>query len=229
MASIEYELSHKIFEDDDMELLRPLISYEESDSASLDRIAELLMLSGFSPEHAMYMCIPPSWEDSDFDSRTKAFFEYQSFLMKPWDGPAAIAFTYDDVVGAHLDRNGLRPIRYLITEDGILVLGSETGMVDLEGRVVKEKGRLGPGDMLSVNLTKGAVSFTDEIINKLAVQKPYGDWIDRFLFRVKRRLIKVPDIDPDTKRKQIAFGYTSEEIQTSIKEMAETAKEMTFS
>jgi len=240
ITSIEQELQHKIF-GNDKEIIRPLISFEESDSASLDKIVELLMLSGFSPEHAVNMCVPPAWECCDFSddgllSKAEAFFEYKSFLMKPWDGPAAIVFTDGNTVGAHMDRNGLRPLRYTLTEDGILVLGSEAGIIDLvgdpmrqKGRSIKEKGRLGPGDTISVNLTKGNVRYTEEIIQELSEKKPYKKWIDKFLLRVVQGNVKIPDSTSDLTRKQIAFGYTSEEIQISIREMAEKAKEATFS
>ncbi len=228
MATIEHELGHDLF-GIDRDLLSPLVSSEESDSASLDRLLELLILSGFSPEHAITMCIPPAWENSDLGGEEKAFFEYQSFLMKPWDGPAAIAFTDGDMVIAHLDRNGLRPLRYTMTEDGIMVLGSEVGMVNLEGRMIKEKGRLGPGDTISVHPIEGTIQYTDEIVRELAKRRPHREWIERFLFRVKETNIGIPGIEPDLKRKQIAFGYSSEEIRTSIKAMAETGKELIFS
>ena len=176
MASMEHEIRHEL-SGPDRETITPLISFEESDSASLDRIIELLMLSGFSPEHAITMCVPPALECCDFSEEERreieAFFEYQSFLMKPWDGPAALVFTDGDIIGAHLDRNGLRPLRYLITEDGILLLGSEAGMVDLGERSIMEKGRLGPGETLSVNTIKGSVRFTQEILKELSEQKPY--------------------------------------------------------
>jgi glutamate synthase (NADPH/NADH) large chain len=228
MVTMEQETRHEIFGDDD-ELIRPLLSMEESDSSSLDRIVELLMLAGYSPEHAITLCVPPAWENAELNEQEKAFLEYQSFLMKPWDGPAAIAFTSGDTIGAHLDRNGLRPLRYLLTEDGIIVLGSETGMVDIGGRRIKNKGRLGPGDTLSVNMSRGEVRFTDEILKELSGQRSYREWTDRSLYRVRERTFEAPQVDRDLTRKQVAFGYTSEEIRTSLREMAEKGKEMTFS
>lgn len=232
MASMEHEIRHEL-SGSDRETITPLISFEESDSASLDRIIELLMLSGFSPEHTITMCVPPALECCDFTEEERreieAFFEYQSFLMKPWDGPAALVFTDGDTIGAHLDRNGLRPLRYLITEDGILLLGSEAGMVDLGERSIREKGRLGPGETLSVNTIKGSLRFTQEILRELSRQKPYKNWIDSSLVRLKKKGKAIPDPIPDTARKQIAFGYTSEEIQTSLREMAQSGKEMTYS
>ncbi|HCL82241.1 MAG TPA: glutamate synthase large subunit [Nitrospiraceae bacterium] len=227
MATIEHEIRHGIFGDDN-ELLVPLVSLEESDSSSLDRIVELLMLSGFSPEHAIFMCIPPVWEDSGLNADARAFFEYQSLLMKPWDGPAAVVLTDGEKIVAHLDRNGLRPLRYSLTEDGIFIAGSEAGMIELEGKTIKEKGRLGPGDIISVDITNGALKFTGDIINELSGRKPYKDWIDGFLFGLKED-VALPVPEPEIIRKQIAFGYTSEEIQNSIKYAAASGREMTFS
>lgn len=226
MASMQHDISHEAFGDNN-DLLRPLVSLEESDSASLDRIVELLMLAGFSPEHAVNMCIPPAWENASMTDEKKAFFEFQSLLMKPWDGPAALVFTDGFTVGAHLDRNGLRPLRYTVTDDGHMVLGSETGMVDLGNRPVIKKGRLGPGDTLSVDLRTGRLRYTDEIIEQLAKQRPYGVWLDN-LYRPKEKDVSISD-KGDILSSQIAFGYTSEEINTSLKEMAEKGRELTYS
>jgi glutamate synthase (NADPH/NADH) large chain len=227
MVSIEHEIQDAL-SNLDGEKITPLVSFEESDSASLDRILELLMLSGFSPEHAVSMCVPPALECCDFDETTRrrveAFFEYQSFLMKPWDGPAAIVFTDGDTVGAHLDRNGLRPLRYTRTEDDIFILGSETGMVDLGEIRIKERGRLGPGETISIKTGKGSLRFTHEILKELSEKKPYGEWIDRFLLKIEETEIRTPVYPPDITRKQAAFGYTEEEIQTSLKEMAQSGK-----
>jgi len=235
MASIEPEARHASFETVfDKEITRPLISFDESDSASLDRIMELLILSGFPPEHAINMCIPPVTGCYEFtgeqeEREIEAFFEYQSFLMKPWDGPAAIVFTDGDSAGMHLDRNGLRPLRYLVTEDGIIVAGSETGMVDLEGRAIIEKGRLGPGETVSIDLRQGRLRFTREILRELSKKKHYREWVDTSRIKIAPGEFLVPESSPDIARVQIAFGYTTEEIQTSIKEMARSGKEMTFS
>ncbi|WP_448588362.1 glutamate synthase large subunit [Thermocrinis sp.] len=232
MMALQHELEHELF-GDRISLVKPLVSHQESDSASLDRVFELLVLAGFSPEHAINMLIPPAWESVPWLSdEVIKFFEYQSLLMKPWDGPAAIAFTNGDVIGAHLDRNGLRPSRYILTEDGILVLGSEVGMVDLGERKVKEKGRLGPGDTLLVDPKEGKIEKTDEILQRLAKQKPYGEWLERYLVRlrdmVKEESFEVKESE-DLLRKQIAFGYTQEEIKNVLAYMAKEGKELTFS
>lgn len=233
MRALEQELQHEVF-GDNIKLVRPLVYNDESDSASLDRVFELLLLVGYSPEHAINMLIPPAWEGMPWLSKEiKDFFEYQSLLMKPWDGPASIAFTDGKKIGAHLDRNGLRPARYVLTEDGILVLGSEVGMVDLGDRKVLKKGRLGPGDTLVVDLSKGEVKETEEILKELASQKPYGEWLEKHLVRlwkiIKDYSIPEPKDDPDRIRKLVAFGYTQEEIKHILAPMAEEGKEITFS
>ena len=233
ISSIEPDVRHEIFRND-QEIIKPILSGEESDSASLDKIIELLMFSGFSLEHAVNLCIPPAWECCDFREEEQlrkagAFFEFQSFLMKPWDGPAAVVLTDGDTVCAHLDRNGLRPLRYTLTEDGIMVLGSETGIIELEGRPIKKKDRLGPGDTLSVDLARGQIRYTHDIITRLAEQNPYSEWTKRFLVKLQDEQVPVPAVQPDITGKQIAFGYSSEEINVSLKEMAQKAKEPTYS
>ena len=233
MRALQHELEHEVL-GDRKELIKPLVSCDESDSASLDRVFELLCLVGFSPEHAINMLIPPAWEHvPELSDEVKAFFEYQSLLMKPWDGPAAIAFVYGDKIGAHLDRNGLRPARYILTEDGVLVLGSEVGMIDLGDRKIKEKGRLGPGDTIVVDMKKAEVKKTYEVLEELARQKPYREWIDSHLLRLseltKDKCLCEPLEDPERVRKQIAFGWTEEEIKNVLQYMAQTGKEPTFS
>ncbi|MCS7284504.1 MAG: glutamate synthase subunit alpha, partial [Hydrogenobacter thermophilus] len=233
MLALQSELEHEIF-GDNIKLIKPLVSYDESDSASLDKVFELLCLVGYSPEHAINMLIPPAWEKvPDMSQEVRDFFEYQSLLMKPWDGPASVAFTDGKTIGAHLDRNGLRPARYILTEDGILVLGSEVGMIDLSGRKIKKKGRLGPGDTLSVDLQKGTVRETQDILRELSSKKPYGEWLRKHLLRLsdilKEHTIPEPAEDKERLRKQIFFGYTQEEIKHVISYMAQEGKELTFS
>ncbi|MCS7171726.1 MAG: glutamate synthase large subunit, partial [Aquificaceae bacterium] len=233
MRALEHELEHELF-GDGTKLIRPLVSYEESDSASLDRVFELLVLVGYSPEHAINMLIPPAWEGVPWLSKeVKEFFEFQSLLMKPWDGPASIAFTDGLKIGAHLDRNGLRPARYVLTEDGILVLGSEVGMVNLGERRILKKGRLGPGDTLVVDLSEGKVKETEEILLELSSQKPYGEWLERHLVRLSQ-IVKdyaLPNSyeEQELFRKLVAFGYSQEEIKNVLAPMAEEGKEITFS
>ncbi|MFO0753756.1 MAG: glutamate synthase large subunit [Thermodesulfovibrionales bacterium] len=228
MLSLEHEIRHELL-GDDAQLLSPLVSSEESDSASLDRIVELLILSGLSAAHAVNRCVPPAWEHAPLSERARAFFQYQSFLMRPWDGPAALVFSDGDTVGAHLDRNGLRPLRYTVTGDGFLIVGSETGMIDFGERAVREKGRLGPGDTLLVDFTEGRVRHTEEIVEELARQKPYHEWIREHLVWIKGGAVPAPRLDGELQRQQAAFGYTEEELRNQLRVMAETGREMTFS
>ncbi|NPA32348.1 MAG: glutamate synthase subunit alpha, partial [Aquificae bacterium] len=232
MLTLQHELTHELLKGRE-ELIKPLVSHEESDSASLDKVFELLCLVGYKPEHAMYMLIPPAWEAvPELSPEVRAFLEYESLLMKPWDGPAAIAFTDGKTIGAHLDRNGLRPARYVITEDGLVVLGSEVGMVELGNRKILEKGRLGPGDTLIVEIGKGKIKKTKEILEELANSKPYKEWIEKNLLRLseieKKYKLQKPKEDPERIRKLVAFGWTEEEIKNPIKYMAENGNEMTW-
>ena len=226
LTALEHEVGHAVFQEWN-ELLRPLVDPAESDSASLDRVVELLILSGCRPEHALLMCIPAAWEHFDLNDEEKAFFEYHSLLMRPWDGPAATVFTDGRTVGAHLDRNGLRPLRYVLTGDGLLVLGSEIGMIDLGNRSITEKGRLGPGEIISADLA-GRVRYTREIVKDLAGQKPYREWLEKHLVRIPDRTVAISSPD-DLTRVQIAFGFTREEIETQIREMAAVGSELIFS
>ncbi len=228
MAALEHEIQHEIF-GEQADTLRPLIDPDESDSASLDRIVELLVLSGYSPEHAVMTCIPPIWEQSELEPDEQAFFEFHSLLMRAWDGPAAVVFTDGDIIGAHLDRNGLRPLRYILTKDGLLILGSETGMVDLGQRRVREKGRLGPGEIVSVHLKTGVVRTTADIVRYLASRKPYRIWLEKHRLEVPPRPERDPEADAGITSTQTAFGYTSEEISLQLREMASTGSELVFS
>ncbi|RLG10327.1 glutamate synthase subunit alpha, partial [Candidatus Pacearchaeota archaeon] len=232
ILALENELQHELF-GKKIDLVKPLISFEESDSSSIDRVFELLCLTGYSTAHAINMLIPPAWESvPDMPEEARLFFEFQTFMMQPWDGPAAIAFTDGETIGAHLDRNGLRPCRYIITEDGIIVLGSEVGMIDLTGRKIKEKGRLGPGDSILVDLNKKVVKKTEEILNELSHSKPYRDWIEKNLVRlshlIKKNKILAPPEDKERIKKQIVFGYSKEELKNILAYMANEGKELTF-
>ncbi|NPB05108.1 MAG: glutamate synthase subunit alpha, partial [Aquificae bacterium] len=239
MDTLQHELEHEVF-GEYSEWLKPVVRHDESDTASLDKVFELLMFAGFEPEHAINMLIPPAWEnDPEMPEEVKKFFEYQALLMKPWDGPAAVAFT-DGVnkIGAHLDRNGLRPERFVLTEDGLLIVGSEVGMVELDERRVVERGRLGPGDTLVVDLREGEIKKTEEILRELAEKKPYGEWIDKFLVRLsdlevkKKKRFRAEDYSEDGEtltRKLVAFNYSKEELEEVIKHQAETGHIYTYS
>lgn len=231
--SIENEIDLKTLGIEDR-IIKPLVSHNESDSLSLERIVELLVLAGVSIEHAVNMCVPPVVECCDLiadpANRDKhAFFEYEALRMRPWDGPAAIVFTDGDIVGAHLDRNGMRPLRYTHVEGGLFILGSEAGMINAGGNTIIEKGRLGPGDTITVNFKRSKINKTADILHELAKTKPYARWIEKSLIRLKADSPEIITTCPDILEKQIAFGYTSEELYKSLKEMAVTSHELIYS
>jgi len=229
ILALQEELSHPAFKER-IDLVKPLVYWDESDSASIDRVFELLCLGGYKPSHAINMLIPPAWESvPDMPEEFRAFFEFQFFMMQPWDGPAAIAYTDGKVIGAHLDRNGLRPCRYILTEDGTLVLGSEVGMIDISDKKVKEKGRLGPGDSLEVDFEKGKVKKTEEILKELSESKPYRSWIEKNVLRIKGNKVFFLDVKEEKlTRWMVTFGYTQEELDKVVGFMAKEGREPTF-
>ncbi len=226
MSAREAELQAD-FWGEDIDLLKPIIQPGGSDSASLDNALEALVMSGRSILHAMQMLVPPAWRSNkNISPELAAFYEYHSCFNEPWDGPAALVFSDGLTVGASLDRNGLRPARYKLTEDGIFCLGSEVGMTEVDDAKVIEKGRLGPGEMIAVDTVTGKLLRDADIKAQLAAARPYGKWLDENLIRlsslVARDAIAEPagelDILGLTER-QIAFGYTSEELDVILKPM----------
>ncbi|MDE6907210.1 MAG: glutamate synthase subunit alpha, partial [Lachnospiraceae bacterium] len=203
----------------------PVVNVSGSDSAMLDNTLEFLMMSGMELPLAMMITIPEPWANNDTMSQEKKdFYQYYATMMEPWDGPASIVFSDGDLIGAVLDRNGLRPSRYYITEDGYLILSSEVGVLNIEPAKIVSKERLHPGKMLLVDTAQGRVIDDNELKEKYAVSQPYGEWLDRYL--VKLRDLKIPNIrvreysQEELARMQKAFGYTYEEYQTSIRQMA---------
>ncbi|MEM7457585.1 MAG: glutamate synthase large subunit, partial [Planctomycetota bacterium] len=216
-------------------LIQRLFNFNDSDSASLDNALELLTLSGRSLVHAMSMLIPPAWETDPRITRTQRdFYEFHSCFSEPWDGPAAVAMTDGRVAAACLDRNGLRPARYKLTKDNILILGSEVGSDRIaESRVVR-KGRLGPGEMIAVDTDSKQLLLNEEIKTRLAEQQPYGRWLQESRIRVELtptgEVHEFHEMDPvDFRRHQVSAGLTREEIQMGIKNMAVEGREPTFS
>src|SRR5208282_3279826 len=162
----------------DLKKTFPVITPGGSDSAALDNAVELLTLSGRSLPHVMAMLMPEAWDaDDTMPDEKRAFYEYHASLMEPWDGPAAVAFTDGRVIGATLDRNGLRPARYLVTKDGLLIMASETGVLPVKPEEVKYKGRLQPGKMLLVDTTERRVIPDEELKERLWSRQPYGEWL----------------------------------------------------
>ncbi|MCX7622203.1 MAG: glutamate synthase large subunit, partial [Thermomicrobium sp.] len=232
MRAREPELSSPLWGDRLAELL-PLIDPDGSDSMSLDQVLELLELSGRDIVHAVAMLIPEAWEHmDDLSPEIRAFFDYHAGLMEPWDGPAAIAFTDGRVAGAVLDRNGLRPARYSITEDGLVVLASETGVIDLTGRRVVERGRLGPGQMLVADTATGTVYCNREIKQLLAARRPYGDWLAQHRLQLSPGAMQPNGQELDESawlQRQVAFGFTAEDQRLVVQPMAVENKEPLWS
>jgi glutamate synthase (NADPH) large chain len=213
----------------DLGKIWPLIYPGQSDSASFDNALELLVMSGYSVAHAMMMMIPEAWENhSLMDAARRAFYEYHAAMMEPWDGPASIAFTDGRQIGATLDRNGLRPSRYIVTEDDLVIMGSECGCLPVpEERIVK-KWRLQPGKMFLVDLEKGRIVDDKELKDALASAKPYADWIERI--RVKLDELPAPSEEREAPAaalldRQQAFAYTQEDIRFLMMPMALNGEE----
>ena len=213
----------------DLDKIWPLIYEGQSDSASFDNALELLVMSGYSVAHAMMMMIPEAWENHALmDPSRRAFYEYHAAMMEPWDGPASIAFTDGRQIGATLDRNGLRPSRYIVTDDGLVIMASEVGVLPVpEERIVK-KWRLQPGKMFLVDLEKGRIIDDKELKDSLASARPYAEWIERI--RIKLDALPAPKEKREPAReslldRQQAFGYTQEDVKFLMLPMAESAHE----
>ncbi len=248
MRAREPALSSPIW-GDAMDALRPIVWEAGSDSASLDNVLELLELSGRDVLHAMMMLVPSAWENmDDMDPRVRAFYRYHACLTEPWDGPAALSFTDGVVAGAVLDRNGLRPSRYKIDEDGLVVAASEVGVFDMDDARVVEKGRLGPGQMLAVDTAGHRVLRDAELKREIAERRPYGDWVNQSIttlgtlpapassngtaahsangHRADPVLGPPSSVLTDT---QLAFGYTAEEVKFVVGPMGAEGKDPVWS
>jgi glutamate synthase (ferredoxin) len=214
---------------DDIQKIMPVIDESGSDSSMFDNALELLVLSGRSLPHAVMMMIPEPWGgDPSMSPEKRAFYEYHSCLMEPWDGPASIAFTDGVRIGAVLDRNGLRPSRYYVTKDGLVIMASEVGVLDVEPERVEHKGRLQPGRMFLVDLEQGRIIGDDELKHKIATEKPYAEWLRDNLVSLEE-LPEGPsphEADHDTVlQRQQAFGYTTEDLRILMAPMAQDGNE----
>ncbi len=212
----------------DLERLFPICTPGASDSASFDEVLELLHMGGRSLPHAVLMMIPEAWENhTEMDAHRKAFYEFHSALMEPWDGPACVVFTDGTQVGAVLDRNGLRPSRYWVTDDGLVVLASEVGVLELDPATVVRKGRLQPGRMFLIDTEEHRIIEDEEIKTTLAAEHPYGEWLHAGLIKlgdIADREHIVHSHASVTRRQQI-FGYTEEELRILLTPMANTGME----
>ena len=215
----------------DLPKLYPIVYDGQSDTATFDNCLELLVMSGYSLAHAMMIMIPEAWEQHpEMDETRRAFYEYHAAMMEPWDGPAAVAFTDGRQIGATLDRNGLRPARYVITDDDMVILASEAGTLPIpEHRIIK-KWRLQPGKMLLIDLEQGRIIDDAEIKSQLAFSRPYRQWIERL--RIKLETLPVPHLTNPTPEpsaslldRQQAFGWTQEDYKFVLEPMATTGEE----
>ena len=213
---------------EDLDKLWPLIAENQSDSACFDNCLELLVAGGYSLPHAMMMLIPEAWNNNALmDDNRRAFYEYHAALMEPWDGPAAVAFTDGNMIGATLDRNGLRPARYLVTDDDIVMMASEMGVLTFPQEKIVKKWRLQPGKMLLIDMVQGRIIDDSELKNALANAKPYQAWIEKSRFL----LSDLPEKDTSFEAKeslldtQQAFGYTQEDIKFILQPMIANGEE----
>ncbi len=230
LKAVEQRFISTLFSHEEMEMLLPIVSGQQSDSACLDNMIELLLLCGRSLPHVMMMLIPEAWDgNDDMDAVKKAFYEFHASIMEPWDGPASISFTDGKIIGATLDRNGLRPSRYCVTTDDRVIMASETGALPVDEKLIKEKGRLQPGKMFVVDMEQGRIISDNELKHNICGQKPYGDYLNQYKIRLEE--IDEPRVafthlsDASILKYQKAFGYSTEDIDTILKPMALDAKE----
>ncbi|MGH3357942.1 MAG: glutamate synthase central domain-containing protein, partial [Nocardioidaceae bacterium] len=212
----------------DLNRLYPICNPDGSDSASFDEVLELLHLGGRSLPHSVMMMIPEAWENNaDMDPRRRAFYEFHSAVMEPWDGPACVVFTDGNQIGAVLDRNGLRPGRFWVTDDGLVVLASETGVLDLDPASIVRKGRLEPGRMFLADLSQHRIVEDDEIKRDLATAQPYDEWLYSGLIRFEDLPERehIVHTHASVKRRQQLFGYTEEELRILVAPMAQSGAE----
>jgi glutamate synthase (ferredoxin) len=229
MRAREALFASELYEPGDVEKLKPVIREGLSDSACLDNALELLVRSGYPLAHAMIMLIPEAWENNESMSQaTKDFYKFQSCLMEPWDGPASVVFTDGKSIGAVLDRNGLRPSRYIVTDDDRVIMASEVGALEIAPERIVAKGRLEPGKMFLIDLEEGRIVGDDELKERLAAARPYGKWLRQHMVSLADLPAApyVPGPDHQTLlQRQIAFGYTLEDLKYIIGPMGEAGEE----
>jgi glutamate synthase (NADPH) large chain len=226
MSSRQSQLASPVL--GDLRDIFPIVTDGGSDSASFDEVVELLELSGRSLPHAIMMMVPEAWEnDAAMDPMRRDFYRFHSSLMEPWDGPAALAFSDGTIAGATLDRNGLRPGRYLVTDEGLVVLASEIGVFDIDPAKVVRKGRLQPGRMFLVDTDAGRIIEDDEIKNEMASLQPWGTWSrdNEIVLEELPWREHIIHTAPSVQRRQKTFGYTEEEVRVLITPMAQAGAE----
>ncbi len=219
---------------DDLQKIWPLIYPGQSDSAAFDNALELLVMSGYSMAHAVMMMIPEAWEShTHMDERRRAFYEYHAAMMEPWDGPAAVAFTDGRQIGATLDRNGLRPARYLVTDDDLVVMASESGVLPIPDSKIVKKWRLQPGKMFLIDMEQGRIIDDKELKESLASARPYAEWLSRINIKLDGleapAQASAPECAATMLDRQQAFGYTQEDIKFILEPMGKAGEEATGS
>ncbi|WP_329593020.1 glutamate synthase large subunit [Streptomyces sp. NBC_01005] len=228
MKARESQLASSLFGSEQLDRIFPVCTPDASDSASFDEVLELLHLGGRSLPHSVLMMVPEAWENHDsMDPARRAFYQYHSTMMEPWDGPACVTFTDGTQVGAVLDRNGLRPGRYWVTDDGLVVLSSEVGVLDIDPAKVVRKGRLQPGRMFLVDTAERRIIEDDEIKAALAAEQPYGEWLETGEIELEDLPERehIVHTHASVTRRQQTFGYTEEELRVILAPMARTAGE----
>ena len=229
MNARRHNMSSKVL-GDDLEKLWPVIGDSPSDSSTFDNALELLVMGGYSLSHAMMLMIPEAWSGNDLmDPKRRAFYEYYSALMEPWDGPAAMAFTDGRQIAATLDRNGLRPARYIVTDDGLVIMASEVGVLPhIPEEKIVSKWRLQPGKMLLVDLEEHRIISDEELKSGLAEAYPYQDWLDKTQLRLSSLPAEIGPMTPDSEillDMQQAFGYNREDLKFFLNPMAEKGED----
>lgn len=218
------------FTNEEMDMILPVVTEGQSDSACLDNMIELLTLTGRSLPHVMMMLVPEAWDGNDqMDPVKKAFYEFHASMMEPWDGPASISFTDGKMIGATLDRNGLRPSRYCVTTDDRVIMASEAGVLPVDPSTIKEKGRLQPGKMFVVDMEQGRIISDDELKQVICSKKPYSEWLNKYKIRLEElpepRVMFTHLESEQVFKYQKAFGYSTEDLETIIATMAIEGKE----
>lgn len=228
MKARESQLASSLFGSAQLDRIFPVCTPDASDSASFDEVLELLHLGGRSLPHSVLMMVPEAWENhASMDPARRAFYQYHSTMMEPWDGPACVTFTDGTQVGAVLDRNGLRPGRYWVTDDGLVVLSSEVGVLDIDPAKVVRKGRLQPGKMFLVDTAERRIVEDDEIKASLAAEQPYAEWLETGEIELEDLPERehIVHTHASVTRRQQTFGYTEEELRILLAPMARTAGE----
>src|SRR5690606_18753366 len=223
-------LSSPYFTEEEMQILLPVVDRGQSDSACLDNVVELLLHSGRSLPHVMLMLVPEAWDgNTQMDPLKKAFYEYHATLMEPWDGPAALCFTDGKIIGATLDRNGLRPLRFAVTSDDRVIVASEAGALPIDESIIIKKGRQQPGKIFVVDMEAGKIRSDEEVKGELISRKPYTEWINKYKIQLEEladpRVTFTYLSKESVFKYQQSFGYSREDIETILTPMALTGYE----